>query len=601
MQISVLRRVQKGNTRLRNKQNKTTVVKEGEIYILPEGTLLCNGKYIIQRRIGIGGFGITYMAIQNGLNRIVCIKEYFPSGKCARDTVSYNIYPQTISNEYYYKYRESFEKEARILAELSHPNIVEVIDVFGENNTSYMVMEYIKGESLQKAVENRGRLPYTEAVNYIAQIADAVDYIHKRHILHRDIKPDNIMLTASYKAILIDFGSAREFEEDKTQIHTSMFTNGYAPPEQYASKSRKGSYTDIYALGATFYFTLTGQAPLEATARLIDKMPEPKKLVKDIPEEANRTILKAMQLKSENRHQTIDDFMADLRNIRPSVLIDETIGAKSKKWVIPVSIISTLIVAAAITVFLILGKNGENVKTTDSMGTTDSIETIDFTGTGMYPMIYVEGGTFEMGNDNSDNDCPTHEVTLDGYYIGQFEVSRKFFKSIMGYDPSLYATPDADNYPVENVSIEEAKRFIEMLNRKTRKHFALPTEAQWEYAARGGQSSRGYSYSGTADTDKLWYDRDNPTEIYYEPSVNELGIYQMSGNVAEWCRDYYDESFYYTGSRYNPVNSNGHDGDLVVIRGGSYYSFDEEELTVFYRNAYDSPQEDIGFRLVLEK
>lgn len=541
------------------------------------------------------------MAIQNGLNRIVCIKEYFPSGKCARDTVSYNIYPQTISNEYYYKYRESFEKEARILAELSHPNIVEVIDVFGENNTSYMVMEYIKGESLQKAVENRGRLPYTEAVNYIAQIADAVEYIHKRHILHRDIKPDNIMLTASYKAILIDFGSAREFEEDKTQIHTSMFTNGYAPPEQYASKSRKGSYTDIYALGATFYFTLTGQAPLEATARLIDKMPEPKKLVKDIPEEANRTILKAMQLKSENRHQTIDDFMADLRNIRPSVLIDETIGAKSKKWVIPVSIISTLIVAAAITVFLILGKNGENVKTTDSMGTTDSMETIDFTGTGMYPMIYVEGGTFEMGNDNSDNDCPTHEVTLDGYYIGQFEVSRKFFKSIMGYDPSLYATPDADNYPVENVSIEEAKRFIEMLNRKTRKHFALPTEAQWEYAARGGQSSRGYSYSGTADTDKLWYDRDNPTEIYYEPSVNELGIYQMSGNVAEWCRDYYDESFYYTGSRYNPVNSNGHDGDLVVIRGGSYYSFDEEELTVFYRNAYDSPQEDIGFRLVLEK
>lgn len=541
------------------------------------------------------------MAIQNGLNRIVCIKEYFPSGKCARDTVSYNIYPQTISNEYYYKYRESFEKEARILAELSHPNIVEVIDVFAENNTSYMVMEYIKGESLQKAVENRGRLPYTEAVNYIAQIADAVDYIHKRHILHRDIKPDNIMLTANYKAILIDFGSAREFEEDKTQIHTSMFTNGYAPPEQYASKSRKGSYTDIYALGATFYFTLTGQAPLEATARLIDKMPEPKKLVKDIPEEANRTILKAMQLKSENRHQTIDDFMADLRNIRPSVLIDETIGAKSKKWVIPVSIISTLIVVAAITVFLILGKNGENVKTTNSMGTTDPIETIDFTGTGMYPMIYVEGGTFEMGNDNSDNDCPTHEVTLDGYYIGQFEVSRKFFKSIMGYDPSLYATPDADNYPVENVSIEEAKRFIEMLNRKTRKHFALPTEAQWEYAARGGQSSRGYSYSGTADTDKLWYDRDNPTEIYYEPSVNELGIYQMSGNVAEWCRDYYDESFYYTGSRYNPVNSNGHDGDLVVIRGGSYYSFDEEELTVFYRNAYDSPQEDIGFRLVLDK
>lgn len=564
-------------------------MKATDINILPEGTFLCNGKYKIEKRIGIGGFGITYKACQNALGREVCIKEYFLSGKCVRDVQSYNVYPQGVSNEFYRKYRDSFEREARMLAELHHPNIVEVVDVFKENNTSYMVMMYIEGQNLQKIVEHKGRLKYTEAVNYIAQIAGAVDYIHKRHILHRDIKPENIMLTADYKAILIDFGSARVFEKDKTQIHTSILTNGYAPPEQYASKSRKGSYTDIYALGATFYYALTGQTPLEATARLIEKMPEPKSLVSDIPEEANRTILKAMQLKSENRHQTVSDFMDDLRNIRPSVIVDETIGLKSKRSVVPIVVSSVLIAAVVLVVLIILlRKDG-------------GYEVEDFTGTGMYPMVYVEGGTFEMGsNDSGDDDCPVHQVTLDGFYIGQFEVSRKLFKSIMGYDPSLYDAPDADDYPVENVSIKEVRDFIDRLNRKTGKHFDLPSEAQWEYAARGGQNSLKYSFAGTEDLDNIWYDRNNPTKVYYEPSVNELGIYQMSGNVAEWCRDYYDSEFYLTGGSYNPVNLKGQYGDLVVVRGGSYYS-DGLELSVYYRDPYDSPQEDVGFRLVMGK
>ena len=563
-------------------------MEDSERNILPEGTFLCNGKYRIKKRIGEGGFGITYKAVQTGLDREVCIKEYFLSGKCIRDIQTYNVYPQGIDNAFYCKYKNSFEKEARILAELRHPNIVEVLDVFEENNTSYMVMTYIEGQSLQKTVEQKGRLKYNEAVNYIAQIADAVNFIHTRHILHRDIKPDNIMLTADYKAILIDFGSAREYEEDKTQIHTSILTNGYAPPEQYASKSRKGSYTDIYALGATFYYALTGHVPLEATARLNEKMPEPKSFVTDIPEEANRTILKAMQLKSENRHQTVNDFMDDLRNIRPSVLVDESIGPKSGKWIVPAIISSVLI--ASVGIYAVISFQDRD----------DNYVTEDFTGTGMYPMIYVEGGVFNMGSNNSDeSDCPMHQVTMDGFYIGQFEVSRKLFKNIMGYDPSSYDVSEPDNYPVENVSIEEIYSFIDRLNMQTGRHFALPTEAQWEYAARGGQKSREYSFSGTEDLDNIWYNRDHPVQIDYESSVNELGIYQMSGNVAEWCRDYYDKDYYTSGSC-NPVNLNGAEGDLMVVRGGSYYSFDETDLYVFFRNAYDSPQDDIGFRLVIE-
>lgn len=290
-----------------------------EIYKgLQPGTGLLNGKYVIEKMIGEGGFGITYRATQTGLNRAVCIKEYFLAGVCIRNTYAKTIHLQGMDESKFERFRKSFVKEAQTLAAMHHPGIVEVIDIFDENNTSYMVMPFIEGRSLQSIVEKNGPLAYPDAVNYIAQVANAVGYIHERHILHRDIKPDNIMITADNKAILIDFGSAREFEEDKTQAHTSMVTHGYAPTEQYSRTSRKGAYTDIYAIGATMYFVLTGHVPTEAAARITEPMPEPKEINPNIPDEANRTIMKALQLKSQDRHQSISEFMDDLLNVKPS-------------------------------------------------------------------------------------------------------------------------------------------------------------------------------------------------------------------------------------------------------------------------------------------
>ena len=283
---------------------------------LQPGTVLNGGKYIIENKISEGGFGITYKAVQTGLYRPVCIKEYFLAGRCVRNTQAKTVQLQGISDAMYEKYRQAFVKEAQTVASLHHPNIVEVIDIFDENNTSYMVMSFIEGRSLQSIVDTSGPLSYPDAVNYMAQVTSAVEYIHKHKILHRDIKPENIMVTADYKAILIDFGSAREFEQDKTQMHTSMLTHGYAPPEQYTANSRKGSYTDIYALGATLYFILTGKVPLEAAARLTEPLVEPKQLNPSIPEEGNRTIVKAMKLKKEERYQLVQDFMNDLKNVR---------------------------------------------------------------------------------------------------------------------------------------------------------------------------------------------------------------------------------------------------------------------------------------------
>lgn len=574
--------------------------EEVNIMELQPGTTLCDGKYTIETKIGEGGFGITYKAIQNGLNRVVCIKEYFPAGKCTRATKKNTVFVQGTSEQVFEKYRQAFVREAKMLATLHHPNIVEVLDVFDENNTSYMVMTFVKGKSLQQIVEVRGKLPYPETVNYIAQITNAVGYIHDHHILHRDIKPDNIMITADFKAILIDFGSAREFEQDKTQVHTSMLTHGYAPTEQYTASSRKGSYTDIYAIGATFYFVLTGQVPMESAARLTEQMPSPKDLVPEIPEEANRTILKAMQLKAENRHQTVHEFMDDIRNVKPSVLVDETIGGSPQQptskrtWYI---ILALGCFVALLTGYFLWGRNGSELVEENK---PQEIKTYSFISIYDYPMVKVDGGTFIMGSNQTDeDDCLPHTVTLSDFYIGQFEVSQGFWTKIMNDNPSEYQdVDDINNFPVENVSFEEVQVFINRLNNKTGKSFSLPTEAQWEFAARGGNQSKGTNFAGSQYPNNIWFDKNNPVMLKFPPSVNELGIYQMSGNVAEWCLDYYNHMFYSQSNKSkNPLNTNANNSR--VVRGGSFDDTDPEYVTVYYRNSGNDAIGYIGFRLVV--
>lgn len=329
---------------------------------LQPGTPLAGGKYIIENKIGEGGFGITYKAVQTGLYRPVCIKEYFLAGRCVRNTQAKTVQLQGISQEKYEKFRQAFVKEAQTVATLRHPNIVEVIDIFDENNTSYMVMSFIEGRTLQSIVDTKGPLSYPDAVNYMAQISNAVEYIHKHNILHRDIKPENIMVTADYKAILIDFGSAREFEQDKTQMHTSMLTHGYAPPEQYTANSRKGSYTDIYALGATLYFILTGRVPLEAAARLTEQLVEPKQLNLSIPPEANQTIMKAMNLKTEDRYQQVQDFMDDLKNVRhgaPEIEEDNSPQPKPKRGLLWIIVSAVVLLGGAVATSVIVPKQRE--------------------------------------------------------------------------------------------------------------------------------------------------------------------------------------------------------------------------------------------------
>lgn len=223
---------------------------------LPINTLLVS-KYRIDKVLGQGGFGITYLGIDVVLNRKVAIKEHFPEG-AYRQNINVIISSHTINNDAI----NDFIEEGRSLAKLgNNPNIVKVYDIIQTNGTAYIVMEFVEGKSLSELM---GKIDEDTAINYVKQIALALKEVHRNSMLHQDIKPQNLILTKA-KVMLIDFGSARIYQADKTKTYNQILTPGYAPLEQYGEHIQRGPYTDIYALCATLYALLKGMPPPPAT------------------------------------------------------------------------------------------------------------------------------------------------------------------------------------------------------------------------------------------------------------------------------------------------------------------------------------------------
>ena len=233
----------------------------------------------------------------------------------------------------------------------------------------------------------------------------------------------------------------------------------------------------------------------------------------------------------------------------------------------------------------------------------DSNQTFTVNGVS-FDMIAVEGGTFTMGataeqaSDAYSDEKPTHQVTLSSYYIGKTEVTQELWQAVMGSNPSGFS---GANLPVEKVSWEDCQIFIAILNELTGKYFRLPTEAEWEYAARGGSKSQGYKYSGSNTVDDVaWYPSNSSSKTHpvATKAPNELGIYDMSGNVLEWCSDWYSSSYYSSSSQYNPTGPAS--GSRRVYRGGSWGS-SARLCRVSYRD-YNGPSYsyyNLGLRLAL--
>jgi len=295
---------------------------------LKQGYRLHNDKYQILNFLGEGGFSLTYRGawkteVQGNLGKIptfvpVCIKEYFFKDYCLRNPNTFFVEPNSEKGkEIFNKNKEKIIHEARILSEINHPNVVNVLEVFKQNNTVYIVMEFISGHSLKHEVEQNGVFTEERLKKIIYAVGQAVDYIHEKNILHLDIKPSNILMDQNNNPKLIDFGISKKYDlsnDQETSTALLAASKGYASIEQYDSEGIQvfSPRPDIYSMGATMYYLVTGQVPTESILRSTKGLQSPRELNPSISENTEKVIMKAMALNAADRYQSVMELLLDL-------------------------------------------------------------------------------------------------------------------------------------------------------------------------------------------------------------------------------------------------------------------------------------------------
>lgn len=667
---------------------------------LSAGTLLFNGKYKIENVLGQGGFGITYLALHVALDKQVVIKEFFMKTYSQRNEDN-SISAPNLGAVEYEKFKQKFLEEARLLAKFEeNPYIVDVTDHFEENNTAYFVMPYIKGMSLTQfaSKQPKGILSEADGIKVMRQLALALAEMHQKGVLHRDIKPDNLLVSEKGTLMLIDFGSAREYiTQEFGERNSIMLTPGYAPPEQYDANAQKGTYTDIYAAGALLYRLLTGQLPLDAERRKKEKLPSPIELNPNISAYINTQILRAMEMIPEFRFQSMTGFINALMEKpvenkpkeEPVVVEKNVIDAKveeiienttpppppppkeekpavnsilqradelfqEKKYTLALAFYEEAaknepknpfiqkqialckqemqppkppkiteekvekqvekpqnnanswfnwkysalfgVILGIVGIGVKIGLMSENAKITEP------------------DMVRVSGSAFWLGNKDKkapEDEKPMHYVALSDFYIGRTEVTnaewRLYCKKGGGKLPPNMPT-GMDNYPVVNITQKEAEAYCRWLTSRLGKTYRLPTEAEWEYAASGGNRRQNFIFSGSAVLSQVAWCCGSSLHPVKGKQQNELGLYDMTGNVWEWCLDDYYDVYYKEcernakkGAVKNPFCKKG--GEWGVLRGGDHKT-SEYECRIYNRagvkNDKISTQYVAGFRVVRE-
>lgn len=573
---------------------------------LQPGTQLKNGEYIIEQTLAQGGFGITYKARQKSLGREIIIKEFFMKGYCERTPAGDVTLTDSSKTNLVKQMRERFLNEATICAHLSHQNVVNVFDVFEENGTSYYSMPYLSGGSLKGLVERQGKLDEVTAMTYIGQIAAAVHYLHQRRICHYDIKPSNILLDDNGKAVLIDFGNSRQYDVDGNDTTVGdgniAFSPGYAPVEQCNGKLTGFSpKCDVYSLGATLYYLLTGKTPVKATSRNSKA-----NLVGwngGISYRVRSLINKSTRCDAESRLSSPVGFISlgkQLGDKNETKLLEGSSGSSKPFGFNRIKVLTFVILAvvAAVATLLALKYIPKPLPA--------SVKQLE------QDMVFVEGGNYLKGApdddlDAADNEKPQCKVSLPSFFVCKYEVTQQLWQDVMGTNPSNNV---GESLPVENVTFKDCQEFISKLNAMTGKNYRLPTEDEWEYAARGGNRGRGFLYAGSNSTGEVgWYEgnsRDYSADSLHTHPVgqlaaNELGLYDMTGNVMEWTSSKCDKQ----GYAVTPLSPNVRKSRAIyyTIRGGGCGS--EGPLC---RNSYRSKcgtsglhTKFIGLRLVMSK
>ena len=523
---------------------------------LQTGTILEN-RYKIINLIKSGGMGAVYKAVDTKFDSTCAIKELLPP---------YGATPQQEAQA-----AEWFKREAKILNTLHHTNLPKVSDYFINYNRYYLVMTFVEGEDLETILARDGKpgLPVDKVVGWAKEILQVLEYIHNQNppIVYRDIKPGNIMLHKNGRAMLIDFGIARIVQDSSQTKKTAIGTQGYAPPEQCRGQVEPRS--DLYALGATMHHLLTGIEPIPF------KFEPLRNIVPSVSKELEQIVIKALKDNLKERFSGAKEMREALVNLSSPL---QTVNTPSPiiKNVTPQKVIKSLQIH----------------QTVQSMPPVKQpvIEP---------DMIYINEGSFQMGSNNiyDDDEQPIHEVTVSGFYIGKYPVTNKEYCL---YKPS-HKNP-GDNLPVVNVSWNEAADYCKWLSEQTCKIYRLPTEAEWEYACRAGSKTAYYWSSSGIMGNYAWYDDNSGGKVHPvgQKKSNAWGLYDMSGNVFEWCSDWYDENYYSVSPSNNPTGPIS--GSYHVLRGGSWYLDSNYcRSSCRYRLAPDCYYDYTGFRIVRDK
>ena len=541
------------------------------------------GKYELHEQLGRGGFGTVYHAIDTTLEREVALKV---------------LHPQLTTDPYFL---EKFRNEAILVAALDSFNIVTIYDLSEMDGRVFIAMRYMAGGSLKRKLEKYGAISYEDTLRYFRQVCSGLQVAHKQGMVHRDVKPENILFDKQGNAVISDFGLAKAVQQSSvsmTSITGSVGTPAYRAQEIWTESQHPSPATDIYSLGCVLCEMLTGKVLFDAstpegilTQHLINGAQIPRQFPNTVPSGIQDVIGKALAKDPRDRFQTTCEMVNSLDRL-------DTIQATRKIDIEPV--------------YIIPAKREELIQK----------EKIRISEKDSMRMVYIPAGEFTMGsNEIHENEIPEHIVYLDGYWINETPVTNIMYAGFLNYS-KIEKDIDLEtlfNFKVNNriiyrnnkwVAIERYAQhpvvWITWFGASAYSKWAgrqLPTEAQWEKAARG-TDSRIFPW-GNLIPDKrpvnFNFNIGNTSEVGIFPDgASPFGVLDMAGNVWEWVADWYDRKYYSSQKQWrNPVGPDENSSHRV-LRGGSWNSNSDNIRSSYRLGSFPSTTYlSFGFRCAL--
>jgi formylglycine-generating enzyme required for sulfatase activity/tRNA A-37 threonylcarbamoyl transferase component Bud32 len=600
------------------------------------------GSYVLLEKLGEGGMGAVFKARNWKLGQVVALKLIRKERLANVDAV------------------RRFQREIRAAAQLNHANVVHAHDADEVAGTHFFAMEYVEGTDLARLVKQHGPLPVAQACEYVRQAALGLQHAYERGLVHRDVKPHNLLLAKGGVVKVLDMGLARlghgpdgDAASSMTESGCIMGTPDYMAPEQARNSHAADIRSDLYSLGCTLYYLLSGRVPFPhgtVTEKMLQhNMDEPtplEQLRPDVPAGVAAVVRRLMAKRPQDRYQTPAELAAALSAApaapTPAAVAvpvtavpagdtldrafdfmptDDAVPAKAEPVARPAGGRRLLVVSLGclgvaglallgLAFVLLPGPRGDTAGAARLLPTAPAEQEKEITNSLGMKLVLIPPGKFLMGSPASEaarreNEGPQHEVLISKpFYMGAYEVTQGQFQKMMGRNPSNCA--EGPNNPVESMTWVDAVTFCEKLSaldaeERARRVYRLPTEAEWEYACRAGTRT---AYSFGDDHEKLteygWFAENDKGRTHPVGLLrpNPWGLYDMHGNVWELCGDFYVEDYYVRSPATDPHGPPP--GPYRAIRGGARGNpWSEERSANRWPNfVADQGHPNVGFRVV---